>query len=64
MRTKRLQKKIIDYVMSKNIKIVKTSLIKFPIYPINWSGYDENRNDYLNFNIRLYRTIQTMYIKL
>lgn len=41
--------KIIDYCLSKNIKIIKTFLLKFPIYPINWSGYGENKNDYLNW---------------
>lgn len=25
-------------------------MIKFPIYPINWSGYGENKNDYLTWN--------------
>jgi hypothetical protein len=38
--------KIIDYCLNKNIKIIKTFLIKFPIFPINWSGYEENKNDY------------------
>jgi hypothetical protein len=33
----------------KNIKIIKTFLMKFPIYPINWYGYGENINDYLNW---------------
>jgi len=42
-------KKIIDYCLNKNIKIIKTFLIKFPIFPINWSGYGENKNDYLNW---------------
>jgi len=32
------------------IKIYKTFLIKFPIYPLNWSGYGENKEDYLNWN--------------
>lgn len=41
--------KIIDYCLNKNIKIIKTFLIKFPIFPINWSGYGENKNDYLNW---------------
>jgi hypothetical protein len=41
--------KIIDYCLNKNIKIIKTFLIKFPIYPINWSGYGENNADYLNW---------------
>lgn len=42
--------KIIDYCLNKNIKIIKTFMIKFPIYPINWSGYGENKNDYLIWN--------------
>lgn len=41
--------KIISYCLEKNIKIIKTCLIKFPIYPINWSGYGENIKDYLNW---------------
>ena len=41
--------KIIDYCINKNIKIIKTFLIKFPIYPLNFSGYGENKNDYLNW---------------
>ena len=41
--------KIINYCLLKNIKIIKTFLMKFPIYPINWSGYGENINDYLNW---------------
>lgn len=41
--------KIINYCLLKNIKIIKTFLLKFPIYPINWSGYGENKNDYLNW---------------
>jgi hypothetical protein len=41
--------KIINYCQKKNIKIIKTFLIKFPIYPINWSGYGENTNDYINW---------------
>ena len=43
-------KKIIDYCLNKNIKIIKTFLIKFPIFPINWSGYGENKNDYINWD--------------
>jgi hypothetical protein len=39
-------KKIIDYCLNKNIKIIKTLLLKMPIYPINWSGYGENIKDY------------------
>ena len=42
-------KKIIEYCSSKNTKIIKTFLIKFPIYPINWSGFGENKDDYINF---------------
>ena len=41
--------KIINYLQHKNVKIIKTFLIKFPIYPINWSGYGENISDYLNW---------------
>jgi hypothetical protein len=42
-------KNILDYCEKKNIKTIKTFLIKFPIYPINWSGMGQNRNDYLNW---------------
>jgi hypothetical protein len=43
-------KKIIDYCEKKlNIKIIKTFLVKFPIYPINWSGYGENKQDYIDW---------------
>jgi len=31
--------KIINYLQDKHTKIIKTFLIKFPIYPLNWSGY-------------------------
>jgi len=41
--------RIINYLKTKNVKIVKTFLIKFPIYPLNWSGYGENKTDYLNW---------------
>jgi hypothetical protein len=43
--------KIINYCIKKNndIKIIKTFLVKFPIYPINWSGYGENNKDYINW---------------
>jgi hypothetical protein len=41
--------KIIDYCRNKNIQIIKTFLIKFPIYPINWSGYGEKISDYTNW---------------
>ena len=41
--------KIINYCKNKDIKIIKTFLIKFPIYPINWSGFGENKKDYLNW---------------
>lgn len=42
-------KKILDYCEKKNINTIKTFLIKFPIFPINWSGYGINKNDYLNW---------------
>lgn len=42
--------KIINYLKSKNIKIIKVFLIKFPIYPLNWSGFGMNRKDLLNWN--------------
>lgn len=42
-------KKIIEYCKNKNIQIIKTFLIKFPIFPINWSGLGENKTDYLNW---------------
>ena len=38
--------KIIEYCLKLNIKIIKTCLLKFPIYPLNWSGYGENKKDY------------------
>lgn len=41
--------KVIDYCINKNIKIIKIPFIKFPIYPLNWSGYGENKKDYLNW---------------
>jgi len=41
--------KIINYLKNKNVKIIRTFLIKFPIYPINWSGYGENKIDYINW---------------
>lgn len=42
--------RIINYLKDTNVKIIKTFLIKFPIYPINWSGYGENKKDYLNWD--------------
>lgn len=42
--------KIIDYLKNKDVKIINTFLIKFPIYPLNWSGYGENKKDYLNWD--------------
>lgn len=43
-------KKIINYCLTKkNLKIIKTFLIYFPIFPLNWDGYGENKNDYLNW---------------
>jgi hypothetical protein len=43
-------RKLIEYCKLKNKKIFKTCLLKFPIYPINWSGYGENIKDYIDFN--------------
>jgi hypothetical protein len=40
--------KIISYCLDKKIKVIRTFLVKMPVYPINWSGYGENKNDYLN----------------
>jgi len=43
--------KIIKYCLeiNPNIKIIKTFLVKFPIYPLNWSGYGEKKSDYLEW---------------
>ena len=41
--------KIIEYCKDKQIRIIKTFLIKFPIFPINWSGLGEKESDYLNW---------------
>ena len=43
--------KIIIYCKNQNskIQIIKTCLLKFPIYPINWSGYGEYKKDYLTW---------------
>ena len=40
--------KIINYCIKNNKKIIKTCMLKFPIYPINWSGFGENKTDYIN----------------
>lgn len=40
---------IIKYCSERNIKIIKTFLLKFPIFPINCSGFGENREDYFNW---------------
>lgn len=40
---------IIKYCQEKNIKIIKTCMITFPIFPINWSGYGDNPKDYINW---------------
>jgi len=48
-----LSEQIVDYCTNKNIKIIKTFLIKFPIYPINWSGFGDNKNDYLNWTTNI-----------
>lgn len=42
--------KIINYLNNKNVKIIKTFLLKFPIYPINWNGMGENKQDYVNWD--------------
>ena len=44
-------KKIINYVKTKNknTTIIKTVSIRFSIFPINWNGYGENKNDYINW---------------
>ena len=42
-------KKIINYCNKNNINVIRTFIIKFPIYPINWSGKGENKQDYLNW---------------
>ena len=51
LNNKASSKKIINYSKIKNskIKIIKTCLLKFPIYPINWSGYGEYKKDYLTW---------------
>lgn len=61
--------KIINYLQGKNIKIIKTFLIKFPIFPLNWSGYGENKKDYLiwdgldniNYKQKFKKCIENMY---
>jgi hypothetical protein len=45
--------KIIEYCNERKIQVIKTFLIYFPIYPINWSGYGENVSDYMNWNADL-----------
>ena len=44
-------KKIINYVKetNKNTTIIRTVSIRFSIFPINWNGYGENKNDYINW---------------
>lgn len=42
--------KIIEYCLERNIKIVKTFIIKFPVYPINWSHLGDYEANYLNWN--------------
>lgn len=42
--------KIIEYCNNKNIRIIKTTLIRFAIFPINWNGKGENVNDYINLS--------------
>ena len=41
--------KIITYCENKNIRVIRTFLVKFPIYPINWSGYGERKIDYTDW---------------
>jgi hypothetical protein len=41
---------IISYCISRNIKIIKTCMLKFPIFPINWSGYGYKKTDFENYN--------------
>lgn len=41
--------KIINYCLYSDIKIIKTCLLKMPIFPLNWSGYGDNYNDYENW---------------
>ncbi len=31
----------------KKVKIIKTFILKFPIFTLNWSGYGENEKDYV-----------------
>ena len=42
--------KIIEYCTDKHIKIIKLCMLQFPIFPINWSGYGENKYDYDNWS--------------
>ena len=42
--------KIIEYCTAKHIKIIKLCMLQFPIFPINWSGYGENKADYINWS--------------
>lgn len=42
-------KKIINYIKERNANttIIRTVSIRFSIFPINWNGYGENKNDYI-----------------
>jgi hypothetical protein len=63
--------KIIKYCQEKNIKIIKTCMIIFPIFPINWSGYGDNSKDYINwieldkidYKIRFKKIIDSLKLK-
>jgi hypothetical protein len=60
--------KIIQYCRAKEIRIIRTCLLKCPIFPINWSGYGERTIDYENwkplheidYNIKLNQILRSM----
>ena len=41
--------RIINYLKNKNVKIIKTFLLKFPIFPLNWNGIGDNIRDFDNW---------------
>lgn len=41
--------RIIRYCIKKKKKIIRTCMLKFPIFPINWSGFGENKKDYIQW---------------